>query len=247
MQVPSKTTVELFKKTPGAISVCEMFAIYNIALQAPSGAFMELGSHAGKSGISAAHGLGWRDFMPQHPLPRGDFYMVDPCYDLSNVEAWANAVQKKPENMPWPYVNEPDFKQKVANRIRTASAGYITPVLLGDYSVNAIPKFNKYGYVFVDSDDHQIELVMAEVQLLEDRMVEDGIIAFHDYGNQYHAPRDAYDYLVKTGKFSPLHIPWDEIRKHVSENDLETGNDSWHMTEDALPCFVGAVKRNSYK
>lgn len=232
MNYPTKEFIEEFKRTPGAISVCEAVAIYWIASQSPEGGiYMEVGSNAGKASMSAAHGID----------RESPFFMVDPIYDLNNREAFKHSVQGSPENVPWGYVFEPDFNSRVCNRITTVSK--MTPFLLGDYSVNVFNNNKNYSYVFIDSDDHQLELVMEEVKILEDKMIPGGIIAFHDFQNQYHGPFEAYKYLISTGKYEAINIPWDDIKKFVSENNLESGNDSWHMPGHALPCFVGAVRR----
>lgn len=49
IKYPPTEIIEQFKKTPGAMSVAEGIALYNICLQAPEGEWMELGSHKGKS------------------------------------------------------------------------------------------------------------------------------------------------------------------------------------------------------
>jgi hypothetical protein len=242
MNFPSKEFIENFKKTPGAISVCESIAIAWLGSKAPRGTYIDLGSNAGKAAMSAAYGI-----MPEEEksIIGGRLIeyinMVDPIYDLTNLEAFKHSVQGKPENVPWGYVFDPGFKDKINKRITTISG--MTPFFVGDYSLSAIEKYNDYGYVFIDSDDHQPELVMEEVRLLEDKMIKGGIIAFHDFRNQYHGPYEGYQYLLSTGKYESIEIPWDEIRAYVSENNLEEGNDSWHMPDDKLPCFVGALRR----
>ena len=100
-----------------------------------------------------------------------------------------------------------------------------------------------FSYVFVDSGSHQDGLPMQEVKLLEDRIVQGGIIAFHDWNSQFKEVIEASDYLVGTGKYEYIPINWDEIISYVNENNLEEGNISWHHTELKNPCFVGAVKR----
>lgn len=232
MNFPTKEFFEEFKKTPGAISVCEAIAIYWLGSQSPEGGYyVEVGSNAGKASMAASHGINRSDV----------FFMVDPIYNLQNREAFEHSVQGTPENIPWGYVFEPDFNDKVRNRISSVSK--MLASLQGDYSTNVFKAHNEYSYVFIDSDDHQEELVMEEVTLLEDKMIPGGIIAFHDFRNQYYGPFAGYTYLLETGKFEPVNIPWDEIRAYVSENNLEEGNNSWHMPGVDLPCFVGAVKR----
>ena len=71
-----------------------------------------------------------------------------------------------------------------------------------------------------------------------------GILAFHDYGNQFTAIARWYDYLVGTGKYEPIAIDWDTIFDYVRDNNLEEGNSSWHERgSEEFPKFVGALKR----
>ena len=100
----------------------------------------------------------------------------------------------------------------------------------------------KYSYVFVDSGDHQ-ELPMKEVIALQDRVIQGGIIAFHDWNSQFLQVMDAYAYLIGTGKYEVVQIDWDEINNYIDENNIEEGNISWHHNELKNPNFVGALRR----
>jgi predicted O-methyltransferase YrrM len=150
------------------------------------------------------------------------------------------------------YLVEPEFINKewcgdVINKIFRNSVNNISPKSVPDYSVNVIGNMyavkEPYSFVFVDSGSHQDGLPMQEVKLLEDKMVEGGIIAFHDWNSQFKEVKEASDYLVSTGKYEYVPVNWDEIIVYVNENNLEEGNKSWHHTELKNPCFVGAVKR----
>lgn len=234
MKAPLPSFFETFKKTPGAIGVAEAIAIYNLALQAPKGIRADLGSHAGKAAQSAAAAF-----------ESGQIYMVDPCFDLSNREAWAHSVQGVPENMPWSYFNEKDILKRIRDNIYEVSNTKVGCVLVGDYSENYIAKYTGYSWVFVDTDTHQGGMAMREAKLLEDRMVVGGIIAFHDWNNQFSDPREAHQYLIGTGMFDNIEIEWDEIFDYVRERNLEAGNNSWHERgSNEFPRYVGAVKRN---
>jgi predicted O-methyltransferase YrrM len=233
MLIPTKEFIEIFKKTEGAFSVSESIALMNITSTVISGNYIEAGSNAGKSGMSAAYGL-----------PKGKFYMIDPIYDLKNFEAWEHTIQKHPDNLAWKYADEKDFKDKVKLRILFASDNRVEPILLGSYSEKELPLHGKYSFAFIDSDNHQHERVFAEIGILEDLMIAGGIIAFHDFGNQYIAPRQAHEQLIATGKYENVEINWQEIFDYVRENNLEEGNNSWHEKgSEEFPKFVGAVKR----
>ena len=103
--------------------------------------------------------------------------------------------------------------------------------------------FNNISYCFVDSGSHQDGLPMQEVKLLEDKMVQGGIICFHDWDSQFREVKEASDYLVSTGKYDYISIQWNEIIEYVNANNLEEGNISWHHNELKNPQFVGAVRR----
>ncbi len=234
MILPSKKFLEVFKQTPGAFSVCESIALMNICTTVPEGYnFIEAGSNAGKSSMSAAYGL-----------PMGNFYMIDPIFDLTNLEAWEHTIQKHPDNLAWGYAAEKDFKEQVKDRIKFASNNKVNPILLGSYSEVELPKHGKYSFAFIDSDNHQQERVFAEINIIEDMVVQGGIVAFHDYENQYIAPREAHRHLINTGKYENVKIDWNEIFDYVRANNLESDNNSWHEKgSEEFPKFVGAVRR----
>lgn len=234
MIVPNNEFLKKFKETQGAFSVSESIALMNIASTVPDGYnFIEAGTNAGKSSMSAAYGL-----------PEGVFYLIDPIFDLNNIEAWRHTIQGYPDNMPWGYVKQNGFNEKVKERVRFASDGLVHPVLLGSYSEAELPRYGKYSFVFIDSDNHQRERVFAEIAIIEDMVVEGGIVAFHDFGNQYHAPMEAHAWLISTGKYENVPINWNEIFDYVRANNLEEGNDTWHERgSNEFPCYVGAVRR----
>jgi len=233
LKLPTKEFIDLFKETPGAFSVCESIALMNICAQVIPGNYIEAGSNAGKSGMSAAHGL-----------PKGKFYMIDPIYDLTNLEAWEHTIQGHPDNLPWGYAAAKGFKDKVKERILFASGKKVEPVLLGSYSEKEIPLHGDYTYAFIDSDNHQMERVLAEINLLNPLMKSGAIIAFHDFGNQYISPREVHAQMISTGEWENISINWKEIFDYVRENNLEEGNNSWHEKgSEEFPKFVGALRR----
>jgi hypothetical protein len=146
--------------------------------------------------------------------------------------------------MGWLYFKEDGFYDKVKENIYVASHGKIVPVLLGDYSENVLPKHDNIAYCFIDSDNHSHERVVAEIEILKPKMIKGGIIAFHDFGNQYIAPREVHQQLIDTGEYENINIDWESIFNYVRENDLETGNESWHEKgSNEFPCYVGAVRK----
>lgn len=209
MILPSKEFIELFKKTPGALSVCESITIMNIAAQAPKGLWLEMGTYKGKSAMSAAYGGDATEFR-----------LIEPLFE-SEVSTG-----------------------EIANKISSVIKNHITLAFIIGYSIDYLQNTNdKYSYVFSDAGSHGDGLPMQEVKLLEDRIIEGGIICFHDWGSQFKEVKEASDYLVSTGEYEYINIDWGTIISHVRENDLEKDNDSWHHREMDFPCFVGAVKK----
>lgn len=134
---------------------------------------------------------------------------------------------------------------ELAKNISDATGKGVKLYFINGYSTDFLKDTkDMYAYVMSDAGNHQDGLPMAEVKLLEDRLLPGGVIAFHDFGNQFREPKEAAEYLVSTGKYEWIDIPWAEIVEYVKENNLEEGNNSWHVYDDVpYPCFVGAVKR----
>jgi len=144
---------------------------------------------------------------------------------------------------------EPMFGQEVdcnelANRVSEATGKGVKLVFIKGYSTDYLrATSDMYSFVFSDAGSHQDGLPMEEVKLLEDKMLQGGVIAFHDWDSQFKEVKEASDYLVGTGKYEYISINWNDITTYVNENDLEANNQSWHHTEMKTPCFVGAVRR----
>lgn len=217
MIIPSNDFFKKFKETHGAFSTPEAIALYQICLHAPPGLYLELGTHKGKSAMVAASAL-----QP------GVMYLVEPCFHPDHKD----------------FFGEQELVA-ISDKIREASKGTIQPLFVGDYSTNVIPIFkNDLAFVFLDSGDHGEELVSEEVKMLEDRIMPGGILAFHDFGNQFTAVARWYEYLVNTGKYEEIKFDWGRIFDYVRENNLEEGNISWHEKgSEEFPKFVGALIR----
>lgn len=140
---------------------------------------------------------------------------------------------------------EPEFKDQnwlneCAKRI---SKGKI--VFADCYSTDILPTLEEISFLFIDSGNHGEEIVQSEKPFYEDKIVKGGIIAFHDYGNQFTAVAKCYNELVATGKYEPLEILWQPIFNYVQDNDFESENISWHQYPKLPhpPNFIGALKR----
>jgi hypothetical protein len=144
------------------------------------------------------------------------------------------------------YCVEPEFSdEKWLNEFWTAITSKATIKAVADYSLNVIPNFDKLTFVFVDSGTHSDDLVMNECKMLEDRIIRNGVISFHDKGSQFTKVDEAYNYLVSTGKYEIVPIAWDEIFQYVKWQDLEAENNSWHQYPELPhpPNFIGALRR----
>lgn len=205
---PPKELIELFKKTNGAFSVTEMFALYNIVLDAPRGVYGELGVAYGKSAIVMVAAMRGNEIV-----------LVEPEFSDENR------------------------RKEVIDLISGVTDRKLYCLPVAGYSTDVLPDMGMFAYVMVDSGSHQDGLPMAEVKMLEDKMLPGGIIAFHDYLSQFHEVSEAYQYLLSTGKYEEVPIPWQQIVEMVNAENLEEGNVSWHHNELKNPCFLGALKR----
>lgn len=239
ISIPPPEIIDLFKKTPGAISLHEFFAISWLASQAPNtGACLDLGTNAGKAAIAQSSGFTASTYL----------HCIDTVFDLENEEAWKdNHMQKGgPMTTGWAWIYDPDFKAKVMARINKASKHTVSPLLYGESVLTAIPRLGANGvaFAFCDADNANRELVDGIVDRLAPLMVQGGIIAHHDYWSQYIPPHEAQDRLIATGDFERITIPWGEIQEAVDSIGGDHGdNITWHHKETARPMFVGAVRR----
>ena len=226
-------TFRVVKNIPGAISMTEAVGIYDTIathLKSCTGVAADLGAHAGKSSIAGAKALLDAGF-------KRPFYMVDLAYDLDNPE-WRTTVQGSADKMPWGYLKDSD---KI---IKRAMQHYPKCELMGSSSLQFLANPHlAISYVFIDADDHQVDLVMAEVKKLEDIVLPGGLVFFHDFENQYIGPAQAHAYLIDTGKYENISIDWDSAKAYVKKNKLEEGNVSWHMPGMDFPAFVGCARR----
>lgn len=217
MIIPIKQFWDVFKETAGALSTAEALAIMNIAALAKEGVYIELGTHKGKSAMAALVSLKGYSGVGNPPI----FHLVDPIFE------------------------DVELANKVALDIKAATGTKVRLGVLPEYSTSVIDRFDQYSYVFLDSGSHGDGLPLQEVKMLEDRMCVGGILCFHDYKNQFTEVEMAYDYLVRTGKYEPINIDWQEIFDYVKYRNLEQGNNSWHLYPELPhpPNFVGALIR----
>lgn len=242
--IPPIELVNLFKTTPGAISVHEMLGIAWLAEQAPAGILMDIGSNASKAAIAQCIGFA------RQGVPR-DIHLIDTVFDLENKEAWAENLTQPggAMNTGWSWTMEPDFKEKVQARIAQAGGGLITPYLHGESVLKAVPRLARPGvaFAFCDADNNQPVTVNGIVDSLAHKMVAGGIIAHHDHGSQFFLPAEAQDRLIASGNFERIEIPWEEIKQAVDTLGGEHGGgvrcNSWHHQETERPMFVGAIRR----
>jgi hypothetical protein len=229
--------LELVRKTPGAVSMTELFGLFDTVvnnLQCPMGVAVDLGSNAGKSSFVGSAALS--------AIFRTDtFHLVDPVYDLTNEEEWKNTFQKTVDNLPWGYCKEKNFKKDLLRKLKKVSK--LEHVLYGVTSLTYLKESRNYSYVFIDSDDHQLDLLHQETRMLLEKVMVGGLIFFHDFMGNYVAPGMTADYMVGTGLYEYVDIDWQKAINFVNKYDLEKDNNTWHFKDMANPNFLGCIKR----
>lgn len=209
----SPDQLKIFKETPGAMSVHEGAALFNLMGIIPDeGLCVECGSHMGKSAIAIASGM---ERGPQRVL-----HLVDPLFVDEELERRVVNLVQTPKVVPAMWST---LSPQVLTEIQTSTG------------------FEKFAFVFLDSGDHDYELVRSEADYLLDKMLPGGIIAFHDVGN-YQGPLRVWKEIQLQG-FENVPIPWDEIKVIVAENGGEASNNSWHKLDDPTPCYLAAVRK----
>lgn len=225
------------QNTPGAVAITEMVGLYNTILDnlnCSNGIAADLGSNAGKSSLAASVALS--------KLGRNDeFHLVDPIYDLTNQAEWAKTVQKTSDKMPWGFCRRETFQKDLLNKLEKFSS--LEHILYGITSLTYLETIRSYSYVFIDSDDHQFELVMWEARRILEQVKIGGLVFFHDFEGNYPTPGMAYEYMIDVGMYKPIEIDWGKAIDYVNKYDLERENDSWHFPNLTNPTFLGCLKR----
>lgn len=229
----------LFLDTPGALSVHEGMALFDLMGSVPDvGLCVECGSHAGKSAIAIAAGLGQR-------YEASALHMIDPIFDGEG-------------NAEWGYANQPGFAADVMNRVMDATGTgdrskdweFTCKVKAELHSYNsdvALPMIyymsdrKGFAFAFLDSGDHSYELVRSEFDFLKDKMVPGGLIVFHDIDN-YSGPTSVFEEAQWEG-FASVNICWNEIHALVEAHGGEAINKSWHMVGNPRPQFLAAIRK----
>lgn len=223
--IPPDGFWEVFRKTSGALSCAEALAIMNISALAPI-------CYVG--GNDVKHSL-W--------LEAGTHKGKSALAAMAGV----NERHLTTFTLLEPEFSDENWMQEVKDIVKDGVSHYVYNRFLKDYSTDYLEKTDEeYAYVFIDSGSHQDGLPMREARLLEDRIVPNGIIAWHDYKSQFVEVEEAYEYLKSTGKYEEVPINWQEIIEYAEANNLEDGtNNTWHHTELKHPCFVGALRRKA--
>lgn len=224
-----------FKEIQGAISVTEAAHLYLILSEFRVTMSFEyaadLGAHAGKSTSIASYALG---------NSCANFFLVDPLYDKDNPDVWKSTTGTSSRNY---YFDQNDYNNTILNRAKEFNPN-MNFFLEGIPSEEFLNKCPMLGYCFVDTDDHNATIIGKEIALLKEKMLIGGILAFHDYGNQFVPIYEAANGLVKSGLFEMVKPDMDEVNKLVDLVGGEKGNDSWHIYDSIpRPNFVGCFRR----
>lgn len=233
-----ETVFEEAYNTPGAVSVTELFGLNATILsylEAREGIAVDLGSHAGRSSMVAAKVLSDKN-------RKDHFNLVDLVYDLKNGD-WGFSILKSADNMPWRYVRDEFFMGNILQKMECHSDLNIRLLGLSSRQFFALNRGKKFSYVFIDSDDHQVDLVLYEAKELENSMLKGGLIFFHDYRNQYRGPSEALEYLISTDKYEEIGISWENAIEETKKSELIHDKFSWHMPGVEFPTYLGCVRR----
>ena len=222
----------LFRSIPGAISVTEALALYDVIYnklstkEGDTETFVDFGSHAGKSSLIAITAL-------SDSNRKGKFYMIDPVFNPNNSFK-AN----------WDSFKAPTYLGDIKEKVTQFSIN-IEPIMIGETSEIAVTTLNQLeiSYAFIDTADHGKEILSVECGYLKNRMKKGGLIVFHDYENQFTATTDALKNLVDSNLFVHIPIDWEPIIQEVLIHNLEVDNNSWHMPGHSHPNFIGVVRR----
>ena len=206
-----------FKSANGAMSCAEAIFMYNACLCVPEdGIRVEMGTYKSKSALVSL--MAWVDEK------LATLYLLEPEFsDVSFLnEAQSNIIK---------------FKSKYNGN----TICHFKP----QYSTEFLTENDGYSYIMWDSGDHGEDLVQAEKKLLESKVISGGIVIMHDLFSQFTACTRAYEQLVATGDYEPIVFDWLPIFDYVKENNLEEGNNSWHLYPELShpPNFIGALRR----
>lgn len=223
---------------PGAISYAEMVALYQtiskylkVTVDREEIA-VDLGSNCGKSSYILANSfldLGRTDYID----------LIDPIYEETNHPLFREVIRDafKDHRELQDYINN-NFSEIPYQNYK------LFPITSIEYLVITKILNYRFSYVFIDSADHEEDLVMQEVKMIENLVAPGGLVFFHDFGN-YTGPVKGYEYLLSTGKYEKIEIDWISAIEFLIDNNLdENDNNSWHKFEGKPnPNYLGCLRR----
>jgi len=234
MTNPNLIFFEHFASVWGAFGVAEAYALFRtIVEEAPSDknyCCVEFGSHKGKAASAFAYAL--KDNKKADVL-----FLVDPLYEMDTVD-WSrtNLGSKEVMKNTYQYVDENTYVSEVVQAVSKHSSHQLF-YLIGKLSVDFLKESTMpIGIAHIDSDPHEYNMIKEEMSLLEPLLIENALLFFHDYKNQFKDPAKVVDELVASGKYELIEMHWEEAEAFVKEYDLEKKNNSFHDAGRHLAC-----------
>lgn len=198
MITPNKEFWEVFKNTNGAFSTPEALALMNICLQAPSGNYLELGTHKGKSTQAAAQ-----------TLKDGMFYLVDPIFSdeklfeevatgickvmksnigLMPIADYSTNIIQKYDNIAFCFLDSGDHSEELVHEEvrlledRIASGGVLAFHDKGN-QFTAVQR--GYDYLLSTGKYEEIGIDWKEIfDYVRENNLEDGNLSWHEKGSE---------------------------------------------------------------
>jgi hypothetical protein len=163
------------------------------------------------------------------PNTAKELCLVDPLFDMMNDKEWERSYlkldeQRRPSGFQL-YDNHNEYTMSAVTKF--APDLKVTPYGLSSLSFFELRK-EPIVFLLVDSGDHLEGIVFDEINLYKDRLVDNGLVFFHDYKNQFVAPMLGAMKLCENYGYEMIEMPWEEAEEIAKKYNLEEkDNASW--------------------